>query len=260
MKKAISVVLADSSDGFRKLLSEYIDAEEDMYVAAAAENGMEAVERVSALRPDVLITDLLLREMEGLSLIRSLKEVGDLPHTIVVSGFFNDRLAVKAGELGVERFLPKPCSVDSLIECIRDCVCPGDTGAEKQRREEKRRLRVRLENRVDEALSCCGVMPHLRGWRYLRMALVLIAEDREKLLGVTKILYPELAAHFGTDATNVERCIRNAVELAWRDGDARKRAAYLGPAMSGALERRPGNVRFMKMVIERLECGEGTEE
>lgn len=250
MKKAISVVVADSSEGFRKLISEYIDAEEDMYVAAAAEDGIAAADRVSELRPDVLVTDLPLRMMEGLELIRVLKEREILPYTIVVSSFFTDRVAVMAGDLGVERFLPKPCRVEAIIECIRGC----GRAAEQEgglRTEEKGFCRSEWLRYIDEALAHCSIMSHLAGWRYLREALILAAEDREKLNGVTKVLYPELAGRFGTDSKNVERCIRNAIRLAWHGG-GEERSAYFGTA-AAALERRPGNVRFMKFIIEYIE-------
>ncbi|MBR2879594.1 MAG: response regulator, partial [Oscillospiraceae bacterium] len=96
MEKQISVIVADSSDCFRKMLSELIDAEEDMCVAAAVDNGRKAAELISRLEPDVLVTDLLLREMEGLSLIAEIKAGGKLPYTILCSGFFNDYVAEEA--------------------------------------------------------------------------------------------------------------------------------------------------------------------
>lgn len=253
MEKEISVVVADSSDAFRKLLSELIDAEGDMYVAASAENGLDAVEKVTALQPDVLVCDLLLREMEGLALIRKLKEGGVLPHTIVVSGFFNDRVAETASGLGVESFFPKPCRVTGLIECIRDCVLSDEEKAGKLKRERERAIRAEMGRLIDDTILKSGVMPHLQGYLYLRDALNAVAEDRSLLRGVTKVLYPELARRYGTDAVNVERCIRSALDIAWRRGDREKREQHFGPAMSALIAERPTNIGYMNLVIEHLD-------
>ncbi len=253
MEKPISVVLADSSESFRKLLGELIDAESDMFVAASADNGLEAAKLVDKLRPDVLICDLLLREMEGLALIRQLKETGRLPHTILVSGFFNDKVAVMASGLGVERFFPKPCRVAGLIESVRACACCGEDKDAKEEKERARARRAELEREIDKALMQSGVMPHLQGCDYLREALIVLAEDRSRLVGVTKILYPELAARFGTSATNLERCIRSAIDIAWRDGNKEKREQYFGPERAEILSRKPGNTRYMKLVLEHMD-------
>lgn len=254
MIRAISVVVADSSEDFRELLSEAIEAEADMRLAGAVGSGMEAEARVRELRPDVLVTNLLLEEREGLSVLRDLKESGEMPRTIVVSGFFNDKLAGVAGALGVERFITKPCSISSILECIRECSL-----SEEERDEWRRRISriIDTEKRVDEALNECGFMPHLLGCRYLREALITVSEDRDKLRGVNKVLYPELAKLFGTDGTNVERCIRNAISSAWREGDEKKRMEYLGAA--GARSARPGNLSFMKIILTRMDGSEKAE-
>lgn len=249
MEKPISVLVADSSENFRRLLGELIDAEEDMYVAASADNGREAVELVQRLEPDVLVADLLLREMEGLSMIRQLKEKGSLPKTILCSGFFNDHVAEMASALGVVRFFPKPCRVMGLIESIRSCG-KGDKPKEQAREGLRRQA---LERDIDEALLQSGIMPHLMGYTYLKAALADAYEDRELLVGVTKVLYPDLAERFSTSPENLERCIRSAIEIAWRDETAVKREEYFGKEMWASLQKKPGNTRYMKLVLERLD-------
>ncbi len=249
MEKQISVVVADSSDCFRKMLSELIDAEEDMWVAASVDNGKKAVELILQLEPDVLIADLLLRETEGLNLIAQLKEKGKLPYTILCSGFFNDYVAEEASSLGVARFFPKPCRVMALIESIR--CCGGRDKAEEKLRNCL--FRDQLERDVDEVLLRMGIMPHLMGYTYLKNALMMAYEDRELLLGVTKILYPELARRFDTSPANLERCIRSAVEIAWRNGEKRNKDEFSGEDGWNFTDKKPGNTRFMKMALEILD-------
>ena len=249
MEKQISVIVADSSDCFRKMLSELIDAEEDMCVAASVDNGKKAIELILQLEPDVLIADLLLRETEGLNLISQLKDKGKLPYTILCSGFFNDYVAEEASSLGVARFFPKPCRVMALIESIRSC-------GGREREEERLRnylFQEELERDIDEVLLHMGIMPHLMGYTYLKSALKMAFEDRELLLGVTKILYPELAKRFATSPANLERCIRSAVEIAWRDNGRRMRDEFFAEEDWISPDKKPGNIRFMKMALELID-------
>ncbi|MBE7017665.1 MAG: response regulator [Ruminococcaceae bacterium] len=249
MEKQISVIIADSSEGFRKMLSELIDAEEDMRVVAAVDNGREASELILRNAPDVLIADLLLREMEGLSLVDQLRNKGKLPYTIFCSGFFNDFVAEKASALGVVRFFPKPCRITALIESIRGC-----SGRDKSEEMLKQcRFKEELERDIDEILLKIGIMPHLMGYSYLKAALSMTYEDRELLLGVTKVLYPELAKRFDTSPANLERCIRSAIEIAWKEGGRRKRDEYFSDEIWISPDKKPGNTRFMRMVLEIID-------
>lgn len=244
MDKIISVVIADSSDSFRTILSDLIEKEEDMVVTAKAEDGKEAMELVQRLQPDVLVTDLMLREMEGLCLMRSLKQEGNLPHTIVVSGFFNDRLANEVSHLGAEYFFPKPCRITGLIECIRECVEVGRDGADAE---------SKIEHAADslayEAMRAFGMMPHHLGFKYLRTGVRLVSTDRCPMRGVTKILYPDLAKMYGTDASRVERCIRHAIQTGWDEGDGKERLKYFGSTVT-AFHKAPSNSRMLAILVE----------
>ncbi len=249
MKKQISVIVADSSDCFRKMLSELIDAEEDMCVVAAVDNGRKAAEYISQTEPDVLIADLLLREMEGLSLITLLKDNGKLPYTILCSGFFNDYVAEEASNLGVARFFPKPCRATALIESIRGC-----NGRDMEEKRISQSLqRDELERDIDEVLLRIGIMPHLMGYGYLKAALAMAYEDRELLLGVTKVLYPALAKRFDTSPANLERCIRSAVEIAWREAGRIRRDEFFADEGWNSPDKKPGNTRFMRMALELID-------
>lgn len=248
MEKPVSVMLADSSESFRKLLGELIDAEEDMFVAACAEDGAEAARLAEELKPDVLITELLLREIEGLAVLKRLKDRSAMPYTIVVTGFFNDNVAELASELGVARFFPKPCRISALIESVR--------ASRIEDREEAVMkpgvLRGEKDRRIDDALLQCGFNPYALGWGYTKAALLAAEADESRLEGVTKDLYPELARRFGTSSGNVERCIRSAIDRAWREGDPAAREEWFGSDIAPVLGKRPGNVKFLKLMLDRL--------
>ncbi|MBQ8264349.1 MAG: response regulator [Oscillospiraceae bacterium] len=244
MEKAISVVVADLSSGFRHLIGEMINEEENMYLAGATDNGLATFEMIEKMRPTVLITDLYLRNMEGPVMLQRLKDAGIMPHTAVVSTLFNEQMAEKLDELGVELYLSKPFSVERLLDFIRGCGEGGRAAAPTRPSD--------MERLVEDVLGHSFVMPYLKGWKILREALLRIMEDPEMLTGVTKVLYPELARHFGTGTTGIERCIRNALDVAWREGDAAAREAYFGADFAPSLRKRPGNVRYMKLAAEYM--------
>jgi len=208
MDRVIRVLIADPDRNFGRLLAEHIEGEPDMQVCALACDGLEAMEKTKSLKPDVLITDLMLRKMEGLCLIRSLSESGHQPHIIVVSGFLNSNLVEKAAHYGVEYFFLKPCRVQSLLESIRDCGCSDVDVLEKRTRE-----------LVADSLIYFGIQKHLSGHDYLCNAVCMVGLGRMPLQGITKILYPDMAKMYGVTARDVERCIRHAINHGWKGKD-----------------------------------------
>lgn len=252
MKNSISVVMADSSEDFRKLMGDIICAEDDIWLVSAVDNGVDALRSVRALRPDVLICDLMLRSMDGISLVRQLKEEGILPRTVVVSAFYSDIQMGLATDLGVDCYIPKPCRLERILESIRECAAVGAT-AEEKAAGAARQLASEQMSLAECAMQGIGMIPYFSGYKYLEAAFAEILADREMLLGVTKVLYPKLAEKFGTSPTSIERCIRSALDFAWRDENRQAREAFLAEEMNLVMPNKPGNVKFMKTVLEYID-------
>ena len=242
MSRTISVMLADSSEDFLDTMSSYINIQEDLSVVAAAIDGQRAVSLVKALRPQVLVTDILLRRLDGIGMLKELKSCGEMPNTIVLSAFLNDSIAKEISSLGVCYCFSKPCRAEDLVDRIRECAGDGDGEPDEQRD-------CGYETEIAEALINFGVMPHLQGYRYLREAIRRTIENSDALSGVTKVLYPELAKTYNTTPKCVERSMRSALEAAWVHGDAARRNGYFGE-MTTLLNRRPTNSAFISMITE----------
>lgn len=241
MEKMIRVLLADTSEDFRSLFRDMIAHQEDIELIGSVDDGEEALALAMSALPDVLVTDVLLRRRDGLSLMRSLKENRCLPPTIVVSAFMNDSVVAQVNRLGAEYCVTKPCRLPELLEHIRRCA-----GGESLTR---RSVSGAYETDIVEVLVNFGVMHHLNGYRFLQEGIRRTLQDPEALRGVTKILYPELARSFGTTAVRVERSMRSALEAAWENGDASARKAYFGASLC-PYERRPTNSEFLAMSAE----------
>lgn len=244
MGNAISVFLADSSDALLTMLSDCINGEKDMHVIGTAQDGEETVRLVQILKPDVLVVDIMLKRLDGVGVIRKLRETGVLPRTIVISAFFNDGIAAEISRLGVDYCFPKPFRMAELLSHIREYPTGISSAYDA----------ALYDAQITQAIISFGVMPHLQGYRYLRESIRRSLADSGALHGVTKILYPDLAKLFGTSPKCIERSMRNAIKTAWEKGDPIKRERYYGDALR-RLRTKPTNTQFIALVKETITNG-----
>ena len=243
MENRSKVILADSSEEFRVLLRQTIEETDEFEVAGDTGDGQEAWQMVAEYRPDLLITDLVLPGLDGLALLRRCEELGEKgPRIIVVSAFCADRTVAEAAELGVWAFLPKPISETSLLEHMRRAVRQDEPPAEPS---------PVLEGQVTAIIHEIGVPAHIKGYQYLREAIMIAVEDMDVISAVTKVLYPEVARRFDTTASRVERAIRHAIEVAWDRGDLETLQKYFGYTVNSA-KGKPTNSEFIAMIADRL--------
>lgn len=243
MEQQIRVFLADSSRDALALLRGVLEAEGDIAVVGAVCRGDEALRQFPESGADLLLCELLLPGLDGLSLLRRLRAEDALPHAIVLSGFYNDRIARSLSGIA-DDFLPKPCSAEALTRRIRDCVL----GAERCFLMSRRAA-------VHQALLVHGVMPHLDGFRYLQSALERTWDNPALLRGVTKSLYRDVAREFGTTPACVERSIRAAIERSWERMGGIERQRLFGPQAPG-WTKAPSNVPFLTALTAFLENSE----
>ena len=239
LKKVIKVFISDASEDFRTLLADAIGREEDMCVCGMAEDGTEALAGLREEAPDVLVTDLILRRMDGLELLKRLRDENCPVRTVVVSGFFSDRVIASLSCLGVDYFIPKPCGTQEILRRVRELA---------GLRERTLPPVKEFDPLISEALINFGVMPHHQGYRYLRESIRRTMLDPNTLRGVTKILYPELAKETHSTALNVERAIRHAIKTAWERGDAARRDRYFGDAIH--FDSKPSNSTLIALLAE----------
>ena len=241
MEQLIRGFIADSSREGALLLRDTLEREADLAVVGAVWRGDEALRLFPESGADVLLCDLLLPGLDGLSLLRRLRSDGALHHAIVLSGFFNDRIAC-AVSAAADNYLPKPCDAQELACHIRTCV-----RGMAQRPSMIERAAVR------RALLDVSVMPHLDGFRYLRSALERTRADRSLLSGVTKSLYRDVAREFSTNPACVERSMRSAIGQAWARMDAETKQRVFG-APTAQRAKAPSNVPFLAAMTAFLEA------
>ena len=254
METTLRILIADTNEDFRSMLAEIMNEEEDMTVVATAGDGLEALSLIDTHQPDVLLTDLILTRLDGLGLLTTLSQREDAPAAVVLSGLFNDRVVSACSELGVYYFVPKPCDIPALLTRIRQVaaasrrtVTPISQGVAMTPvpREPS------LEAVVTDIIHEIGVPAHIKGYQYLREAIILTVNDMDAINAVTKVLYPAVAKKFATTPSRVERAIRHAIEVAWDRGDLETLQRFFGYTVSN-IKGKPTNSEFIAMIADSL--------
>lgn len=245
MENKITVILADANEEFRMALKQRVENGGDFQVVGLAGTGQEALELVRTLQPQLLLTDVVLPELDGFGLLRQLRQSGAyMPQVLVLSSFCSRKAVAQAMELGVYFFLPKPANQESLLELMRQAVMPEH--------EPGPSLMPALEGMVTSIIHEIGVPAHIKGYQYLREAIILAVMDMDVINAVTKVLYPEVAKRFCTTPSRVERAIRHAIEVAWDRGDVETLQKYFGYTVNSA-KGKPTNSEFIAMIADRLQ-------
>ncbi len=237
--------MADASEEFRRLLVETLRGEGDLSVVGETGDGEAAVELCRQRQCDVLVMDMILASLDGVEVLSKVSAMTPKPKVLVISSFASGSVADLAAAKGADYFMMKPCKTSAVVERVRQMVT-GARPAEEDTRGQG------LESTVTAIIHEIGVPAHIKGYQYLREAIMITVEDMDVINAVTKVLYPEVAKRFGTTASRVERAIRHAIEVAWDRGDLETLQKYFGYTVSNA-KGKPTNSEFIAMIADRLQ-------
>ncbi|MDR2665355.1 MAG: sporulation transcription factor Spo0A [Oscillospiraceae bacterium] len=256
METKTRVIVADAGEEFRALLTDTLNSEGDFEVVGRTGDGTAALSLAKSQKADVLLTDIILSGIDGLTLISKLNDMPekDRPAVIVVSGFASEHALAEASSLGASYFVQKPCDIPSLLSHIR--VVSGRAHSDICRAPAPRQMadirqEPSLEAIVTDIIHEIGVPAHIKGYQYLREAIILAINDMEIINSVTKMLYPTVAQRFTTTPSRVERAIRHAIEVAWDRGDIETLQKFFGYTVSN-IKGKPTNSEFIAMIADRL--------
>ena len=242
------IVIADASEEFRQMFADMIESETDLYLTGQTGDGEELLELINRTDPDVVVMDLLLTGMDGLEVMDRMGE--KKPRLLVLSSFSNSTLTEEVSARGGAYCMLKPCRMSTVLERVRQLA---SSQTEEEEQEDATRV---LERRVTAIIHEIGVPAHIKGYQYLREAIILVVNDMDTINAVTKVLYPAVAKKFGTTASRVERAIRHAIEVAWDRGDLEILQKYFGYTVNGA-KGKPTNSECMAMIADRISLEQG---
>lgn len=233
------ILVADGTEEFRDSLA---DALQGSYYVRSSGDGPEALSILHSFRPDILILDLCLPGLDGISLLHSAAEAGICPKVLVTARFVSEYMADALGKLGVEYIMIKPCDVRKTIDRIQDLnqrIHPSLVSQPDPRKQ------------VASLLYLLGIPSGYDGHAYLREAIPLIME--RPTMAMTKELYPTVGKLVGTTTCggNVERSIRNAIDKGWKNRDDQIWQMYFPKNRDGII-RRPPNGTFIHTLANSL--------
>lgn len=239
------VLVADTSEEFRESLVNGISGDSELRVVGRTGDGPELLRMVEETEADAVVMDVVLTGMDGLEVLEKLEKMPNPPQVIVLSSYSHGSIAQAAAERGAAYYIAKPGRVSVICERLRQITA---------RAEPKPAIdnQVSLETSITAIIHDVGVPAHIKGYQYLREAIMLAIRDMDVINAVTKVLYPEVAKRFNTTASRVERAIRHAIEVAWDRGDLETLQKYFGYTVSNA-KGKPTNSEFIAMIADRLQ-------
>lgn len=242
----IRVLLVDNQREFLTPLITALGETEGMEVVGQTGDGKQALELFEQESPDIVIMEAALPGMDGLSLIRKIRDTGKAAGIIVTTAFHSNDMAAECSDLGVNFYLRKPYTPEALIALMRSWYEKKSMPVPPQMDSA-----LQLEVRVTEVIHQIGVPAHIKGYQYLRDAIIMAVDDMESVGAITKILYPSIAKQYHTTSSRVERAIRHAIEVAWDRGDLETLQRYFGYTVSNS-KGKPTNSEFISMIADSL--------
>ena len=259
MGKEIKLIIADDNRNFCQMLQNYIQGQENLTIVGVGYNGLEAWELIQTREPDVIILDAVMPNLDGLSVLERInaQKTMSRPKIIMLTAFGQESLMHQAMALGVDYFLLKPFDLDILGKRIRSLMqdTPSSTPTQLNPFTSPIMTTVGSElNLVAEVTTMMhqiGIPAHVKGYQYIREAILMVVEDVSLLGAVTKELYPGIAKKYDTASSRVERGIRHAIELAWVRGQTDALKRIFGYSMN--IDRqKPTNSEFIALLADNL--------
>ena len=248
MDNPTTVIIADNSEEFCRALSEALQRTERFQIVGTALDGEQAVRMITEQTPDLLVLDLMLSKRDGISVLKAISGLDHRPATLATSGFVTDYVAAAAANLGAKYLMLKPCDMTALVERLEEI-----RGGENHRKALSRRpTNQSIETMVTSIIHEIGVPAHIKGYQYLREAIIIAVNDMDVINAITKVLYPQVAKTFGTTPSRVERAIRHAIEVAWDRGDLDTLQRFFGYTVSNT-KGKPTNSEFIALIADKLQ-------
>ncbi len=243
------ILVADASEEFRRVFTGALEEESGLELAAETGDGQETVRLAKELSPDIVVMDFVLARMDGLEVLSELAALPGRPRVLVLSSFARGNMAELAAAHGADYYMMKPCKLSAVMERIRQLAGQPQSGGEEPGRLSGESQN--LESTVTSIIHEIGVPAHIKGYQYLRDAIIMVVKDQEMMGSVTKILYPAIAKKNQTTASRVERAIRHAIEVAWGRGKMETIDELFGYTISTG-KGKPTNSEFIALISDKI--------
>ena len=198
-------------------------------------------------QPQILVLDMMLAKRDGISVLKAISTMEQRPVVLATSGFLTEYVAQAAANLGVQYLMLKPCDMTALTERLEEM-----RGGQERKQQSRPSGKPSIEAMVTSIIHEIGVPAHIKGYQYLREAIIIAVNDMDVINAITKVLYPQVAKAFQTTPSRVERAIRHAIEVAWDRGDLDTLQRFFGYTVSNT-KGKPTNSEFIALIADKLQ-------
>ena len=247
MEHTTTVLIADGAEEFCNGLSAALQRAGGFQIIGTAGDGEQAIRMIQEKKPEVLVLDLMLSKQDGIGVLKAVASMERKPITLATSAFLTEYVSSAAANLGVRYLMLKPCDMTALVERLEEI-----RGGENLRQSVRRSDKTSIESLVTGIIHEIGVPAHIKGYQYLREAIIIAVNDMDVINAITKVLYPQVAKTFQTTPSRVERAIRHAIEVAWDRGDLDTLQRFFGYTVSNT-KGKPTNSEFIALIADKLQ-------
>ena len=251
--KKVRVLVVDDNRRIVNLLKNALEKEEEVEVVGTASDGEEALQMIHLKRPDVVLLDLIMPKIDGLGVMERMQRPVH-PQVIVVSAVSQESVTEHAFALGAAYYILKPFDTRVIIARVKSVGMTGEKGDKVVTTVFENRNRLQnhsMEAEITQTIHEIGVPAHIKGYQYLRDAILMSVSDTEMLGAITKRLYPNIAKKHQTTPSRVERAIRHAIEVAWSRGKVDTIEELFGYTVSDR-KGKPTNSEFIALLADKI--------
>lgn len=252
----LNVAIADDNERMVEILDNIVKKDSDIRIVGKANNGEEVYHMIKEKEPDVVLLDLIMPRLDGLSVMERINRdqtIKKHPKFIVISAIGQEGITEDAFNLGAIYYIMKPFNNEMVLNKVREMKNSAETSKLKLTRHpavEKYNYE-NLENDVTDIIHEVGVPAHIKGYQYLRDAIMMVIKDPDMLNSITKILYPTIAKENATTPSRVERAIRHAIEVAWSRGNMDIINSLFSYTVSTG-KGKPTNSEFIALIADKI--------
>ena len=253
----LNVAIADDNEVVREALGMLISQDEELHLIGTAKDGEEAYHLIKEKEPDVVLLDIVMPKLDGLGVLDKIRNDHTLrskPSFMMVSAVCNERVTEDAFARGADYYIMKPFDEKVVLDRIKTVLRQKNASVSGRTAGYERAdlcTKQTLEEDVTEIIHEVGVPAHIKGYQYLREAIIMSVNDMDMLNSITKILYPGIAKKFQTPPSRVERAIRHAIEVAWSRGKMDTLDELFGYTINNG-KGKPTNSEFIALITDRI--------
>ena len=257
----LNVAIADDNEIMLQMLDHIVSSDEELQVVGKAGDGEELIEIIREKKPDVVLLDIIMPKLDGLTVMDRVNQDKDLkkPAFIVISAVSQEKMTEDVFDLGADYYILKPFDNETVVNRIKKVHARSQRSftqtralnAQKKQESQKEYMERNLETDVTNIIHEVGVPAHIKGYQYLRDAIILSVNDMEILNSITKHLYPTIAKMHNTTPSRVERAIRHAIEVAWNRGKMDTINELFGYSIQAG-KGKPTNSEFIALIADKI--------